>query len=85
MKQFDILNYLDKLKESKRNNTQIKYICPSCNGNNLAVNLISGKWKCFDGCDNYDVKKCIAPERYNNLFAKSDYFPVVEKKILEYQ
>ena len=58
-KKFDILNYLDRLTEHKVSSTQIKYICPVCHGNNLAVNIVSGKWKCWDDCDNFDIKKLL--------------------------
>ena len=78
-KKFDILNYLDRLTVHKESNTQNKYICPVCHGNNLAVNLSSGKWKCWDDCDNYEVKKVIAPELYNRRFAKLNRFPVKKK------
>lgn len=78
-KKFEILDYLDRLQEHKHTATQIKYICPVCGGNNLAVNINSGRWKCWDGCDNFDVKKAIVPELYGNRFAAVDRFEPAEK------
>lgn len=76
---FDILEYLDRLQEHKRTATQVKFICPVCGGDNLAVNLNSGKWKCWNNCDNYDVKRAIAPEIYGNRFAPIDQFEPAQK------
>lgn len=82
-KVFEILNYLDRLQEHKRTATQIKFYCPVCGGNNLAVNLNNGRWKCWDNCDNFDVKKAIVPEIYGNRFAAVDQFEAAEQ-IKEY-
>lgn len=79
-KRFEILDYLDRLVGYKRTNTQIKHICPVCDGNNLAVNIRTGKWKCWDGCDNYAVKKAIAPEIYSNPFAAVELYSKPEVK-----
>lgn len=80
MKRFDILEYLDRLQEHVSTNTQTKYLCPVCGGNNLAVNHTTGKWKCWNGCDNYEVKKKIAPEIYNNVFAPLSMFDAPDEK-----
>ncbi len=57
-KRFDILNYLDRLRVFKQTNTEVRYYCPVC-GHSLSVNTSNGKWKCWAGCDNFDVKKLL--------------------------
>lgn len=78
-KKFDILNYLDRLQEDRRTATQVRYICPNCGSDNLAVNLVNGKWKCWSGCDNFDVKRKLVPEMYDTRFPAADRFTPPEK------
>ena len=75
---FNILDYTDRLKVYKQGNTETRYYCPVCN-HTLSVNK-NGKWKCWSGCDNYDVKKAIAPEIYKTRFPKINCFPKTKKK-----
>ncbi len=42
---FDIRSYIDKLTPAKKSG---KYICPSCGGHNLSINLKNGKYNCWN-------------------------------------
>lgn len=55
---FDIRNFLDRLTPAKGSN---RYICPHCAGNNLTIDPKSGKYQCWSGCDNKDVRETIRP------------------------
>lgn len=48
----DLRNYLDCLTTGKEKG---KYVCPACQGNNLSVNLATGKFNCFNGCSPKEV------------------------------
>jgi len=58
IKEFSILDHLDKLTPTKGKN---KYICPVCGGNDFAVGK-NGAYHCFNGdCDPKDIREAIAP------------------------
>ncbi|MFM6477788.1 MAG: hypothetical protein ACKPGH_30550, partial [Dolichospermum sp.] len=55
---FDIRNFLDTLTPAKEKN---KYICPKCGGHNLSIEPETGKYQCFNGCTNREVREAIKP------------------------
>jgi len=55
---FDIRNFSDRLIPSQEKN---KYICPACTGKNLSIKPENGKYQCFNGCDNRDVREGVRP------------------------
>ena len=55
---FDIRNFIDQLDSGKEKN---KYICPACDGNNLSINMETGKYQCFNGCECKDIREKIRP------------------------
>ena len=57
--EFSILNWLAHLQPAGRSKS--RYICPNCGGNNLSINLQSGKYKCYSGCENSEVREAIRP------------------------
>ncbi len=54
---FNILDHLGKLTHHDRD----KHICLACGGNNLSINLETGAYKCYSGCDSRAVREAIAP------------------------
>ncbi|BDA76584.1 helicase superfamily 3 (plasmid) [Calothrix sp. PCC 7716] len=56
---FDIRNFVDSLVPNPK--CKGKYICPACGGNDLQINEETGKYKCFNGCENKDVREAIKP------------------------
>jgi putative DNA primase/helicase len=58
IKEFSILDHLDKLTPTKGKN---KYICPVCGGNDFAVGK-NGAYHCFNGdCDPKDIREAVSP------------------------
>lgn len=58
IKEFSILDHLDKLTPTKQKG---KYLCPVCDGNDFAVGK-NGAYHCFNGdCDPKDIREAIAP------------------------
>ncbi|HEY9635243.1 MAG TPA: hypothetical protein V6D14_17710 [Coleofasciculaceae cyanobacterium] len=55
---FDIRNFLDRLEPAKEKN---KYVCPVCEGHNLSIEPNTGKYQCFNGCSNRDIREKIKP------------------------
>jgi putative DNA primase/helicase len=55
--QFDIRNFTDRLTHVKGE----KWICPNCGGNDLSIDEKSGKYKCWHGCENVDIREAVAP------------------------
>ncbi|WP_071192674.1 DUF5906 domain-containing protein [Trichormus sp. NMC-1] len=56
---FDIRNFLDKLSPAKEKD---KYICPVCQGNDLAIEPKTGKYHCWNNdCDCKDIREAISP------------------------
>jgi hypothetical protein len=55
--QFDIRDHVDKLARYKGG----KYCCPVCGGNNLSISKKDGAYKCFNDCENKDIREAIAP------------------------
>ncbi len=55
--QFDIRNFTDRLTHVKGE----KWICPVCGGNDLSIDEKSGKYKCWHGCENVDIREAVAP------------------------
>jgi KaiC/GvpD/RAD55 family RecA-like ATPase len=55
---FDIRNFLDTLTPAKEKN---KFICPTCEGHNLSIEPETGKYQCFNGCTNREVREAIRP------------------------
>lgn len=55
---FDIRDFLDQLEPSKEKG---KYICPVCSGKNLGIDLKSGKYTCFNGCECRDIRETLKP------------------------
>ncbi|MFM6252785.1 MAG: DUF5906 domain-containing protein, partial [Dolichospermum sp.] len=49
---------LDTLTPAKEKN---KYICPKCGGHNLSIEPETGKYQCFNGCTNREVREAIKP------------------------
>jgi putative DNA primase/helicase len=55
---FDIRNFTDTLTPAKEKN---KFICPNCEGHNLSIEPETGKYQCFNGCTNREVREVIRP------------------------
>lgn len=56
---FSILDHVEKLTPAKEKG---KYICPVCEGNDLAIHPKTGAYSCFsNGCDTADIRNAIAP------------------------
>jgi putative DNA primase/helicase len=55
---FDIRNFADTLTPAKEKN---KFICPNCEGHNLSIEPETGKYQCFNGCTNREVREVIRP------------------------
>ena len=55
---FDIRNFADTLTPAKEKN---KFICPGCEGHNLSIEPETGKYQCFNGCTNREVREAIKP------------------------
>jgi putative DNA primase/helicase len=55
---FDIRNFADTLTPAKEKN---KFICPKCGGHNLSIEPETGKYQCFNGCTNREVREAIKP------------------------
>ena len=55
---FSILDHKDKLTPAKEKG---KYICPICNGDNLSINLNTGAYQCFNGCDCSSIRDKVSP------------------------
>ncbi|MFM9160447.1 MAG: hypothetical protein ACKOPK_21670, partial [Dolichospermum sp.] len=58
LQNFDIRNFADTLTPAKEKN---KYICPKCGGHNLSIEPETGKYQCFNGCTNREVREVIRP------------------------
>jgi hypothetical protein len=58
LQNFDIRNFTDTLTPAKEKN---KFICPNCEGHNLSVEPETGKYQCFNGCTNREVRESIRP------------------------
>ncbi len=65
--QFDIRNFIDRLTPSKGKN---RYICPSCQGNNLTIATETGEYKCWNGCECSDIRESVSP--WAEVTGKSD-------------
>ena len=55
--QFNILDYVEKLTPAKGKD---RYICPSCQNDNLTINK-DGAYQCWNGCECKDIREVIAP------------------------
>ena len=55
---FDIRNFTGTLTPAKEKN---KFICPGCEGHNLSIEPETGKYQCFNGCTNREVREAIKP------------------------
>jgi hypothetical protein len=60
-KPFDIRNFTDKLSHVNGE----KYICPVCGGNNLSISKKNGAYKCWNGCQEKDIRAAVAPPEDN--------------------
>jgi hypothetical protein len=58
LQNFDIRNFTDTLTPAKEKN---KFICPNCEGHNLSIEPETGKYQCFNGCTNREVREAIKP------------------------
>lgn len=61
-KPFDIRNFTDKLTHVNGE----KYICPVCGGNNLSISKKSGAYKCWNGCQEKDIREAVSPRENNS-------------------
>ena len=77
---FNILDYIDGLEPTK---SKSKYICPVCDGHNLSINRYSGAYKCFNGCENKDIREAIAPRRNRDEFRTDEFDRKIAQKRLE--
>ena len=55
---FDIRNFADKLTAAKEKN---KFICPNCDGHNLSIDMNTGEYQCWNGCECKDIREAIKP------------------------
>lgn len=55
---FDIFTHLHKLKPTKEKG---KFECPVCNQENLSINMTTGAYQCFNGCDNAAIREWLSP------------------------
>ncbi|AFW97282.1 bacteriophage DNA primase/helicase (plasmid) [Anabaena sp. 90] len=55
---FDIRNFLDNLTPAKEKN---KYICPVCEGHNLSIDINTGEYQCWNGCECRNIREAIKP------------------------
>jgi putative DNA primase/helicase len=55
---FDIRNFTDTLTPAKEKN---KYICPVCAGHNLSIDMNTGEYQCWNGCECKDIREAIKP------------------------
>ena len=77
---FNILDYIDSLEPTK---SKGKYICPVCDGHNLSISRYSGAYKCFNGCENKDIREGIAPRRNRDEFRTDEFDRKIAQKRLE--
>lgn len=77
---FNILDYIDSLEPTK---SKGKYICPVCDGHNLSISRYSGAYKCFNGCENKDIREAIAPRRNRDEFRTDEFDRKIAKRRLE--
>ena len=69
---FDIREFTDKLTRVGGQ----KYLCPVCNNNNLSIEPKTGKYQCWDGCENKDIREAVSPSIQQKEFrpaAKTQY------------
>lgn len=57
-KTFSILEHIDKLEPAKGSD---RYICPVCGGNDLTIEVRSGKYQCWHGCECSDIREALSP------------------------
>ena len=57
-KTFNILDHIDKLQPAKGSD---RYICPVCGGNDLTIEIKTGKYQCWHGCECSDIREAISP------------------------
>ena len=57
-KTFNILDHIDKLQPAKGND---RYICPVCGGNDLTIEIKTGKYQCWHGCECSDIREALSP------------------------
>ena len=55
---FSILDHLEKLESAKEKN---KYYCPVCGGHNLSIELETGKYQCWNGCECLEIREALSP------------------------
>ena len=55
---FDIRDFSDKLIRAKGTN---RYHCPACNNNNFTIEPKTGKYKCWNDCQNKAIRDAISP------------------------
>jgi len=55
---FSILDHIDKLETAKGSD---RYICPVCSGNDLTIEIKTGKYKCWHGCECSDIREALSP------------------------
>ena len=77
---FDIRDYTDALIPTKEKG---KYICPECGGNNLSINPRTGAYKCWNGCENKDIREAIAPRLNRHEFRTDEHDRKIAKRRLE--
>ncbi len=56
---FNINDHLDKLTPAKEKG---KYICPACNGYNLSINSMTGKYNCWNCGDTQKIKDILTAD-----------------------
>jgi putative DNA primase/helicase len=55
---FDIRNFTDRLTPTKQKN---RYICPVCGNDNLTIAPKTGKYQCWNGCPNAEIREAVSP------------------------
>lgn len=61
---FSIFDHIEKLELVRQGRSESRFICPSCQGNNLAITNTgnnTGRFVCYSGCSSAQIREAIAP------------------------
>ena len=73
---FSILEHIDKLQPAKGSN---RYICPVCGGNDLTIEVKSGKYQCWHGCECSEIREALSPWK-ESASTKNGFYPSKKTK-----